>query len=190
MMRFSSPLLLAALLAFALPAAAAKPVAKSPPAAPVVAPPIPPIQTPGPLNQVAQAAMGGGVQKCANRISVVTSFLSGSGPAGTVLFVAPTNQDKSIVSASMETSSPDLPLAYSSATFAPGAAPAACSAEYEQITYWTAVCGEVAAKVFTTFKLVGALRQHIQVMEGGRDVRIFLIPAGPGCVAIKKEVVY
>jgi len=44
-------------------------------------------------------------------------------------------------------------------------------------------------KQFGTFKKAGALAKNIGVRNGGESMKVFLMPAGTGCVSIKKEIV-
>jgi hypothetical protein len=47
----------------------------------------------------------------------------------------------------------------------------------------------VAEKQFGTLKKAGALAKNIGVRNGGESMKVFLMPAGTGCVSIKKEIV-
>ena len=83
----------------------------------------------------------------------------------------------------------DAGSAYVSATFAPGQANG-CGATYDAVSYWPQKCEAVAAKQFAGFKrMEQALRKNITVLDGGAATKVFLMPAGSGCVSIKKEVV-
>ena len=78
---------------------------------------------------------------------------------------------------------------YATSTYAP-LGKNGCDGLYEAVDWWPNRCPDVAAKVFTHFKAAGKLLRNIQVLEGGPAIRVFLMPAGSGCVSIKKEVVY
>jgi hypothetical protein len=47
----------------------------------------------------------------------------------------------------------------------------------------------VAAKRFGEMQKGRKLQNNITVLEGSTPTRVFLMPAGSGCVSIKKEVV-
>lgn len=141
-----------------------------------------------PANSITQAAMKTGVKSCAGRINQVTNFLAaGVKDAGYMMFYPKNNPDQQMISVSME-----LPLkdntAYASASFAPGQANY-CGGMYETVVYWPNKCSEVAEKNFGSFKKGGTLSKNIYVRDGGESMKVFLMPAGKGCVSIKKEIV-
>jgi hypothetical protein len=141
-----------------------------------------------PANDITQAAMKHGIKSCAGRINQVTNFLTaGVKDAGYMVFSPKNNPDQQMTSVSME-----LPLkdntAYASATFAPGKENY-CGGMYETVVYWPNKCPDVAEKQFGTLKKAAALSKNIGVRDGGESMKIFLIPAGTGCVSIKKEIV-
>jgi hypothetical protein len=140
---------------------------------------------PASANPVVQSASKAGVRTCLKRIDQVTSFLAQGAQASAFLFPAPNPRFFTI---SMEVAAPDT-LAYASASFALTGNDA-CGAEYEAITYWPLSCKETAAKGFTQLKPIGVVLRNIQVLDGGPNMRVFLMPADKGCVAIKKEVMY
>lgn len=78
--------------------------------------------------------------------------------------------------------------AYVSAHFAPNQANG-CGAAYDAVAYWPQKCEAVAGKRFATLKKVGQLKKDIAILDGGPALKVFLMPAGTGCVSIKKEVV-
>jgi len=129
-----------------------------------------------------------GVNSCAGRINQVTNFLiTGSQGAGATLFLPNDNPDKQLFSASIE-----IPLkdntAYASVSFAPNQA-SGCNGMYETVVYWPQNCTQVAEKQFNTFQKTAALSKTIAVLESGTTVKVFLMPAGTGCISIKKEIV-
>ena len=148
-----------------------------------------PVQAqPQAINSIAQAALKAGVQACAGRINQVSQFIIGDNPAGAFLFGAPAQPDQRLVAFSFEINPAKGPLAYASASFAPNQANG-CGAEYEAIVYWPQSCDVVAAKQFAGAKKGQVLQKSIQVLEPQSAARIFLMPAGNGCVSIKKETV-
>ena len=147
-----------------------------------------------PANGVTQAAIKSGVQTCAARINQVTNFVGAGSQVGSMLFVTPSNQDKQLISISMEvaaktqTDGKKVPVAYSTASFAPNQANG-CGAVYDAIIYWDAKCDTVATKRFGDRKMARALQKNITILEGKTPAKVFLMPAGNGCISIKKEVV-
>jgi hypothetical protein len=172
-------------LAGGVSAAEPKPPApkKAQPAAPAT-----PAQAAKPLGAIASAAASQGVKSCLGRIDQVTGFLTGGATVGAFLFNAPDNADKKIYSTSMEIKIADT-LAYASTTFAP-VGTAGCGAVYDAVTYWPVDCAQTAKTTFANLNPAGFVKNYIQILEGGPALRVFLMPAGQGCVAIKKEVVF
>ena len=141
------------------------------------------------INAVTQTAMQSGVQACAGRINQVTNFLTaGTQGGGAFLFLPPVNPDRQMVSVSMEIPMSPATVAYASASFAPNQANG-CGGMYETVVYWPQDCATVARTHYGNLKVTGGLAQHIAVLDAGPMTRIFLMPAGTGCVSIKKEVV-
>lgn len=165
-----------AALAFAHHALAQTPDADAPPA---------PNQG---ANAITQAAVQQGVLTCVSRINQVTNFLGFGPQAGATLMPHAQQPDTRLLPLAMEVPT-EAGSTYVSATFAPGQANG-CGAAYDAVTYWQQTCDAVAAKQFAGFKrLERALRKNITVLDGGAATKVFLMPAGSGCVSIKKEVV-
>ena len=141
----------------------------------------------GGANAIAQAAVQKGVMNCVSRINQVSNFLGYSAQAGAVLMLPPNQTDQRLVPLAMEVPT-ETGSAYVSATFAPNQANG-CGAAYDAVVYWPQKCDEVASKQFARLKKVGPLRQNITVLDGGVATKVFLMPAGSGCVSIKKEIV-
>jgi hypothetical protein len=136
------------------------------------------------VNRITPAALRLGPSSCASRINQVTNFLiTGTQDAGALIFPATTNPD-------MFSLSIELPLkdasAYASASFTPNQN--GCTGMYETVVYWPQKCEDVGEKQFGTFKKEGALSKNIFIRNGGESIKVFLMPAGKGCVAIKKEI--
>lgn len=141
----------------------------------------------GGANAITQAAVQKGVLNCVSRINQVSNFLGYSPQVGALLMLPPSQTDQRLVPLVMEVPG-EGGSAYVSATFAPNQANG-CGATYDAVVFWPQACDEVAAKQFAALKKVGPLRQTITVLDGGAATKVFLMPAGSGCVSIKKEVV-
>lgn len=141
----------------------------------------------GAANNITQTIFGAGAITCAPRVNQITNFLIASGEHGAFLFVPPKEVDKAMVSVSMEIQAPNTPLAYASASFSPGTR-IGCGGMYETVVYWSGACSAVASQVFKEAKVAGPLMKSITILEIANSARIFLMPAGTGCVSIKKEV--
>jgi hypothetical protein len=149
-----------------------------------------PAGQPPALNGISQAAAKAGVKSCLPTIEKVGNFVTANTRNRGFVFLPPKDADMQVTSASLEVELPNKSIAYASMSTAP-TKDGSCDALYETVTYWDAPCPDVAAKGFPQAKLTGALQQQILVLQGGPQLRIFLMPAGAqGCVAIKKEVIY
>ena len=128
-----------------------------------------------------------GVLNCAGRINQVSNFLGFSSQAGALLMTPPSQSDQRLIPLAME-----LPveggIAYVSASFAPNQANG-CGASYDAVVYWPQKCDVVASRQFANLKKAGRLKKDIAVLDGGVATKVLLMPAGSGCVSIKKEVV-
>lgn len=188
-MRFVIVLTLTCLF-FALPVVAAPVVPPSnlPPAA--VPPPVPPVVKPATLNGISAVAANAGVRTCLERFEQTSNFIISNTQSKAFLFLPPTDADRQINSASFEVELQNKSVAYATMTTAPTTG-GGCDSLYETVVYWSAGCAEVATNSFPKAKPIGVVQQYIQVLQGGPNLNIFLMPAGAqGCVSIKKEVVY
>lgn len=138
------------------------------------------------LNAVAMAAQQQGMNNCAPRIHQVSNFLGFGGEAGAALYIPPQQPNMSLAPLSMEVPTGNG-TAYVSATFAPNQANG-CGASYDAVVYWPQACDQVATQ-FGNLKRAGVVKYRIQVLDGGPATKVFLMPAGSGCVSIKREVV-
>jgi hypothetical protein len=130
-----------------------------------------------------------GVSKCIGRINQITSFVTGANPnSGTVLNSPNSEVNQRIVSAVLEVEDKGI-TSFVSSSFAPGVGAADCSGTYDSVTYWNAPCAQVAVS-FGAFKPTRPLFKNIQSLENGPQAKVFLMPAGAGCVSIKKEMLY
>lgn len=128
-----------------------------------------------------------GVLDCAGRINQVSSFLGYSQRAGAMLMAPPTQPNQHLISLSLEIPA-GYNSAYASVNFAPNQANG-CGASYDAVAYWPQRCDIVASKQFTVMRKLGQLQKAITVLDGGIATKVFLMPAGNGCVSIKKELV-
>jgi hypothetical protein len=141
------------------------------------------------LNNITQATVKAGVLSCSSRINQVANFLTaGTKDSRAFIFLPPNYPDQQLISTSMEIMGKDDSFAYASASFAPNQANG-CTGMYETVAYLPQKCTEVAEKNFGTFKKMGLLAKNISVLDGGGSTKVFLMPAGIGCVSIKKEIV-
>lgn len=139
------------------------------------------------LGPIANFAAQNGVRQCVGRIDQVSNFLTnGAVSSGAAVFLPPREVDRGLASVSMEVLGTNG-LSYVNTAYGPSAT--GCDGVYEAVTYWAGSCEQVAA-TFPNFTLAKPLRQHIFTLDGGPTAKIYLMPAGAGCISIKKEVVY
>lgn len=151
--------------------------------------PTPPLPVASNVNGITQAAVKAGALACTSRINQVANFLTaGSQGVGAIFFMPPENPDQQMISVSMEIPSTEASSAYASASFAPNQANG-CGGMYETVVYWQQKCEEVAGRNFATLRRIDLFSKNIMTLDGGVTTKIFLMPAGTGCVSIKKEVV-
>jgi hypothetical protein len=159
----------------------------SPAASGQVAPP----SAPGPavpgnasVHTVAQAAVKMGVLSCVNRINQVATFLTTGTRSGVFIF-NPNRQapDQHVFSASFEMVRPDDSAFYASASFFPNQ-----DAVYDTVEYVNMTCEQVEKNIFRDLKRQSVVKKNIILLDGG-SVKVFLMPAGSGCIVVKKEVV-
>ena len=143
---------------------------------------------PPPLNPLANAIGQAGVVHCQERVQQVTDFLANSSNSGATLLLPPDHINDHMISAALEVFDGSV-LFYSNMDFAPLVA-YGCDAIFETVIYWPNSCESVAKTQFKQAKNTGKMRQYITVLTAGSNLQIFLMPAGNGCVAIKKQAVF
>jgi len=172
------------------PAAPAKPsqIAPSPPAKSVEPAPLPLAS----MNGITRAAAKAGVRTCLERIDQISKYITAKTQSKFIMSLPPADVDvdQQITSTSIEVKLPNEIVAYASMTAAP-TSDGGCDALYETVVYWTNSCSDVANKVYPNAKVLGVIQEHIKVLLGEENLRIYLMPAGTeGCVSIRKEVLY
>ena len=135
------------------------------------------------VNAVTQAAVKMGVLSCVDRINQVITFLTGNFQNGVLLFPVQNPPDQHIFSTSLELLVQNGSTIYATASFFPNK-----DAVYDTVEYVNKGCDEVEKTVFKNLKRAGVIKKNIVILDGG-VVKVFLMPAGTGCVVIRKEVV-
>jgi hypothetical protein len=135
------------------------------------------------VNTVTQEAVKLGVLSCVSRINQVATFLTANSQSGVFIFPVQKQADQHIFSTSFELLAPGDSTIYATASFFPNK-----DAVYDTVEYVNRGCDELEKTVFKNLKRVGVLKKNIIMLDGG-TVKVFLMPAGSGCVVIKKEVV-
>jgi hypothetical protein len=145
-------------------------------------PPAPPLANSS-VNPLTQEALKLGVLSCISRINQVANFLTANTQSGVFIFPPQNQPDQHVFSTSFELIRPDNSTIYSSASFFPNQ-----DAVYDTVEYVNTSSEELEKTVFKNLKRVGVVKKNIVLLDGGA-VKVFLMPAGSGCVVIKKEVV-
>lgn len=141
-------------------------------------------------NAVTVAAVQQGVLTCSQRINQIANFIGMDERAGALLISPPSQPDQRLFALAAELPK-RLPgsAAYVSATFSPTPVNT-CGASYDAVVYWPQGCGDLAQQIFASFRPIGTLKTDVQVLDGGPTIKVFLMPAGSGCVSIRRELVY
>lgn len=156
------------------------------PAASLAERPAEPAKTPA-ANSLTQALEYWGVKNCSARVNRLSAFVGYNKSSAAMALMPPSQVNQRMVPVAMEIPT-ENGAAYISASFAPNQANN-CGATYDAVVYWKRGCPDIAEKQFKTYKNIGSLGKEITVLDGGIATKVFLMPAGSGCVSIKKEVV-
>jgi len=135
------------------------------------------------VNPVTQAAVKLGIFSNLKRINQVTTFLTANAKSGVLISPAKNQPDQHIFSTSFEILPPDNSTIYATASFFPNN-----DAVYDTVQYLDKTPEELEKTVFKHLKHRSVLKKNIVVLDGGA-VKVFLMPAGKGCLVIKKEIV-
>lgn len=138
---------------------------------------------------LSQAAQNLGVRTCRPMADKVNRYLIGDSQSWGMLYASPENPNTRIVSSVIEIQTQQGSTTYVSASYAPNG-DMACGVAYDAVTYWNESCADVSSKVLKDLRPIGTLGNKIVMLDGGPAMRMFLMPAGSGCVQIKKEVIY
>jgi hypothetical protein len=137
---------------------------------------------------LSQAFARAGVVTCGPRVEQIGDFLLKQAEVGAFLFLPLSAQDQRQVGVALEVAAPGGgPSVFASAEFSPEPG-GGCGASYESISYWPVACAELARTTFAANKPLGVLKRNIQTLELSELGRVFLMPAGAGCVLIKREL--
>ena len=146
------------------------------------------VATSGSGKALRDAFMVAGNFSCAPRIKQVGDYLLRGGESGAFLFFNEAAPDQRQVGVALEIASPASGTSsYASAEFSPEAS-GDCGASYQAIAYWPTNCAELARTKFADNPPLGLLKRNITVLKLNKLGRVFLMPAGPGCVSIKREL--
>jgi hypothetical protein len=138
-------------------------------------------------NHITRSAMKRGVRNCSSKINQVTNALGFGEQTGALLMPPVDFPNRRIIPLSMEVPA-NQAAGYISINFAPNQSDG-CGAVYEAIAFWPQACPQLKSQKFSHLKSLGSLKSEITILDGGATTKIFLMPAGSGCLSIKKEIV-
>lgn len=140
------------------------------------------------VNPVAALAGQVGVSRCANVARLIGDQSVGPNSSAGVVMTAETGADQSLFSASIETRD-GVGLHFVSAFMTPNAK-GGCDGGYDDVRYWEKNCDSL---VMEELRGVGAIRPlgpDIGTLVAGAQQHVYLMPAGAGCVSIRKALLF
>ncbi|MFV0644860.1 MAG: hypothetical protein ACK5NN_10235 [Sphingomonadaceae bacterium] len=145
----------------------------------------PPSQSPA--DRVRTALAGAGITACAPAIERAARFLFEDGDGNfTIQPLAPDVNRWPVVLTMESRHAGEGGTRLSVVTIAPAGS---CSGSYEQIISWSKSCDAVKSGVFADFKSERVLYQGVRQSELTPGIQLYLMPAGNGCVSVKKELI-
>lgn len=142
----------------------------------------------GGINPLAHVMGQAGAKHCQGRVHQVAEFLAKGADSGATLLMPPDHVNDHMISASLEVFDGST-VFYANMDFAPLVA-YGCDASFETVAYWPKNCETIAKTEFKEAKVTGKMRQFITTLAFGDTLQIFLMPAGTGCVSIKKQAIF
>jgi len=136
-------------------------------------------------NQVVEQAKRAGIQQCLPAVEALSGFLIGNAPHGADDAWPRKGTDQQLYTTTIERATPQ-----GTRLTTLGVAPVTgggCSALYTQVEWFESSCLIVAQEHYPNLKYGGVLASKVARLEGPASV--YLYPAGPGCLAVKREVV-
>ena len=138
----------------------------------------------GPGQELLVAMQQMHLTTCAQRVQQAMTFLFDGQPAKFVAQPLGPDSDRWPTVFVIESADPaGGHTRLSTLTIAPD-----CAGQYEQVIYWSQPCSAVKASVFAKFTGEHPLMRDVKVSDDGPALQVYLTPAGPGCVSVKKEL--
>ncbi len=140
------------------------------------------------VNPVAALAGQVGVSQCATMARIIGEQAVGPYPSAGVVMTAESGTDRSLISTSIETRD-GAGLHFVSAFMTPNAK-GGCEGGYDDVRYWDKNCDSL---VMDELRGVGAIRPlgpDIGTLVAGPQQHVYLMPAGAGCISIRKALLF
>ena len=144
-----------------------------------------------PAQRLAQAVQQLGIRTCAPVFNQAGSFLFEDAQAQFVVqpLGPDTNRWPTVVT--MEATHPVAGRAAGQTRLTTLiVAPAgSCADMYNQVIYWPEPCPALKARVFRSYGNERPLLARVRQSEANPGLQLYLLPAGAGCVSVKKELI-
>jgi len=139
-----------------------------------------------PLDRLGVQLAQAGVKRCAPIVRAVAAFVTENSSAAFIVRPLGSRPDVSPVMVTVESAHANLGTTrYTTIMVVPSEN---CSGYYEQTIHWAAACPVVKTQNFANFPAPRPLLRNIQVSAASPTVSLQLMPAGQGCISIKKEI--
>ena len=137
-----------------------------------------------PSQQLLEAMQQVHLTQCAARVQQVTNFLFDGQPARFTVQPLGPDADRWPTVIIVESADPaGGRTRFSTLMVAPN-----CAGMYQQVIYWPQACSVIRTRVFASFTGDRVLFRDVRVSDAGPALQVYLIPAGSGCMSIKKEL--
>lgn len=139
-----------------------------------------------PLDRLSAQLAKAGVKRCAPIVRAVAAFVTENSKAAFVVRSLGAVPDTAPAVVTVESAHAALGTTrYATISVVPSEN---CSGFYEQTIYWPAACPAVKAQYFANFPATKPILKNIQLSAASPTVSLQLMPAGTGCVTMKKEI--
>jgi hypothetical protein len=142
----------------------------------------------GPVNPVAVLAGQLNASRCFNMARQVGEQVVGPNQSAGVVMAASSGADQSLFSTSIETRD-GVGTHFVSAFLTPNAR-GGCDGGYDDVRYWTKTCDQLLMEEMRGLGAMRPLGPDIGTIVAGPNQHVYLMAAGPGCVSIRKELLY
>lgn len=132
---------------------------------------------------VQMAASAAGFTNCSAPLAKVAQFLSNGMDATYVVEPLGVDQVVSPILLTMESEDPGGGDRLSVANMNPD-----CSGMYTQTKFWPKNCSVIKTISFPNFVGQKTFMRNVLKSRSGRNLELFLLPAGANCVSVKKEL--
>jgi hypothetical protein len=140
-----------------------------------------------PAERVRASLRQAGITVCAPVIDRAAQFLFEDGDGNFVIQPLSRDVNRTPVVLTMESAHPASGRTrLTVVTIAPAGV---CSGSYEQVISWTQSCDVLKTTVFSAFRNERPLFRTVRQSELSPGIQLYLMPAGTGCVSIKKELI-